>query len=87
MSHFLIEEWDQDERNVLAECVARGDWNHEHEGLAHAYFASDDPTLKLFGMRSKEADKLQWQSENASLATLSFEQYGAVVGPEASQPG
>ena len=49
LSHFLIEEWDQDERNVLAECVARGDWNHEHEGLAHAYFASDDPTLKLFG--------------------------------------
>ncbi|MBL8851100.1 MAG: glycine--tRNA ligase [Planctomycetaceae bacterium] len=43
--------------------------------------------LKLFGMRSKEADKLQWQSESTSLATLSFEQYGSVIGPEATQPG
>jgi len=43
--------------------------------------------LKLFGMRSKEADRLQWQSEGLSLATLLFEQYGSVVGPEATQPG
>jgi glycyl-tRNA synthetase len=43
--------------------------------------------LKLFGMRSKEADKLQWQSESISLAMLPFEQYATVVGPEATQPG
>jgi len=43
--------------------------------------------LALFGMKNKEADQLQWQSEAISLAEIPVSQYTEVVGPEASSPG
>jgi glycyl-tRNA synthetase len=43
--------------------------------------------LKLFGMRSNQADKLNWKSEPASLATLPVEQFASVIAPEAKTKG
>lgn len=43
--------------------------------------------LKLFGMRSNQADKLNWKSEPASLATLPVEQFASVIAPEAKSKG
>ncbi|HUQ72873.1 MAG TPA: glycine--tRNA ligase [Planctomycetaceae bacterium] len=43
--------------------------------------------LKLFDMRSNQADRLVWSSEAASLATIPFDQYGSVVAPEATVAG
>ncbi|WP_437225429.1 glycine--tRNA ligase [Planctomicrobium sp. SH661] len=41
----------------------------------------------LFGLKSKEADKLNWQSEPVSLATISVEEYASVIAPDATKPG
>ncbi len=41
--------------------------------------------LKLFGLKNKEADKLNWQSEAVSLASIPVEQYPSVVAPDASR--
>ncbi|WP_437188190.1 glycine--tRNA ligase [Planctomicrobium sp. SH668] len=43
--------------------------------------------LSLFGMKNKEADQLVWKGSIISLAEISFEQYGDVVAPDATQPG
>jgi glycyl-tRNA synthetase len=43
--------------------------------------------LALFGMKNKEADKLNWLSDPVSLATIPVEQYDVVVAPDANQPG
>ncbi|SFI97223.1 glycine--tRNA ligase [Planctomicrobium piriforme] len=43
--------------------------------------------LTLFGMKNKEADKLQWKTEAVSLATIPVNQYVDVVAPDATKPG
>jgi len=44
-------------------------------------------TLKLFGLKNKEADKLEWLAPLASLATIPYSEYAGVVAPEASRAG
>jgi glycyl-tRNA synthetase len=43
--------------------------------------------LSLFGLKNKDADKLNWESDFISLATIPVEQYADVVAPDASTPG
>ena len=47
--------------------------------------AIEQAAMKFFGLRKKDADKLAWEGEIASISTLS--NFDDVLGPDAKQPG